>query len=214
MNNPRESIRRDKALLSVALVAALGTILALGVARVNSQSPVDIQAAARNLVAARHNLASGEVKVAHSARMESQKRAVTAFKLIDNRDLQMGVTRMVTVNLDGQPSKGGALFVNLYGVSADGRYALLTSEAQDLVEMAGSSSSPVTRTIWSKTITSAMIARSSYSCYRPGQYFNEVELWSFRDGAKSVAPTGGRMKISIVFQEIIHGPFGNDLLAS
>ncbi|MGE0128901.1 MAG: TolB family protein [Blastocatellales bacterium] len=49
-------------------------------------------------------------------------------------DLQTGVTRLVTVNSAGQPSRGGALFVNLYGVSADGRYALFTSEARDLVE--------------------------------------------------------------------------------
>lgn len=50
------------------------------------------------------------------------------------RDLQTGATRLVTANSVGQPSRGGALFVYLYGISADGRYALFTTEAQDLVE--------------------------------------------------------------------------------
>jgi hypothetical protein len=85
MKNPSEILRRYKALFSVSLVAALGAILALSVARVNSQSPVNIEVAARNLVAAQRGLAVGEVEVAHSSKMEFKKRAVTAFKLMDNR---------------------------------------------------------------------------------------------------------------------------------
>ncbi len=50
------------------------------------------------------------------------------------RDAQTGVTQLVTVNTSGAASRGGVLFVWLYGLSADGRFVLFTTEAQDLVD--------------------------------------------------------------------------------
>jgi len=58
----------------------------------------------------------------------------TNFNLdIFQRDLQTGITRLVTVNLDGIVSRNDTLFLNLFGMSDDGRYVLFASGARDLV---------------------------------------------------------------------------------
>lgn len=50
------------------------------------------------------------------------------------RDLQTGVTRLVTINTDGNVSRNETLFLTLFGLSADGRYVLFSSGARDLAD--------------------------------------------------------------------------------
>lgn len=49
------------------------------------------------------------------------------------RDLQTGETKLVTVNTDGIVSRNETLFLNLFGLSNDGRFVLFSSGARDLV---------------------------------------------------------------------------------
>lgn len=49
------------------------------------------------------------------------------------RDLQTGVTTLVTVNQDGVASRNDTLFLKLHGVSREGRFVLFSTGGRDLV---------------------------------------------------------------------------------